>query len=54
VATSKPTASRELAALIKKNVLEKIGITGKGTYYILKSKGLQTAQRAQKGLTNGS
>jgi len=33
---SKPTASRDLANLVDKNVLEQIGITGKGTQYILK------------------
>ena len=37
---SKPTASRDLEDMVKKGVLEKIGTTGKGTYYILDRKGL--------------
>ena len=37
---SKPTASRDLEDMVRKGVLEKIGITGKGTYYVLDSKGL--------------
>jgi ATP-dependent DNA helicase RecG len=32
----KKTASRDLGTLINKCILEKIGITGKGTYYIMK------------------
>jgi ATP-dependent DNA helicase RecG len=40
---SKPTASRELAMLVSRKVLEQQGITGKGTFYTLK-----------KGLANGS
>ena len=50
---SKPTATRELAALISMSLLEQQGITGKGTFYQLR-KGSQTAQTAHKGLTNGS
>jgi predicted HTH transcriptional regulator len=41
---SKPTASRDLEEMVRKTVLEKVGTTGKGTYYIL----------ARKGLTKGS
>ena len=37
---SKPTASRDLEDLVLKGVLKKIGVTGKGTYYVLSSKGL--------------
>lgn len=37
---TKPTASRHLEALTKKGVLNKIGTTGKGTYYVLSRKGL--------------
>ena len=37
---SKPTASRDLEDMVKKGVLEKIGTTGKGTYYILDRNGL--------------
>jgi len=37
---SKPTASRDLEDMAKKGILEKIGITGKGTYYTLNRKGL--------------
>ena len=35
----KKTASRDLDALVRKKVLEKIGKTGRGTYYRLASKG---------------
>lgn len=49
---SKPTATRDLSELVRKNILEQIGITGRGTQYILK--GSQTAQTTHKGLTNGS
>jgi len=37
---SKPTASRDLEDMVRKGVLERIGTTGKGTYYILSRKGL--------------
>jgi predicted HTH transcriptional regulator len=37
---SKPTASRDLDDLLKKDILEKIGTTGKGTHYIFHRKGL--------------
>lgn len=37
---SKPTASRDLEELVRKGVLEKIGTTGKGTYYVFDRKGL--------------
>ena len=37
---AKPTASRHLEALASKGVLQKIGTTGKGTYYVLSRKGL--------------
>jgi ATP-dependent DNA helicase RecG len=37
---SKPTATRHLDSLAKKGILQRIGTTGKGTYYILKKKGL--------------
>jgi len=37
---SKPTASRDLNDLVHKGVLERIGSTGKGTYYIFDRKGL--------------
>lgn len=47
---SKPTASRELAMLVSRNILEQQGITGKGTFYTLR-KGSQTAHN---GLANGS
>ena len=49
---SKPTATRDLEKLAVLAVLQKIGTTGKGTYYQLMDS--QTAQRAQNGLTNGS
>ncbi len=50
---SKPTASRDLDELLKKGVLIKEGTTGRGTHYRL-SKGSQWAQKAHKGLMNGS
>lgn len=37
---SKPTASRDLDDLAAKGILEKVGITGKGTHYVLDRKGL--------------
>jgi ATP-dependent DNA helicase RecG len=52
---SKPTASRDLNDLVKKGVLERIGSTGKGAYYVFDRKGLtkgsngsQTGQRQDK------
>ncbi|AEC51943.1 hypothetical protein PNA2_1027 [Pyrococcus sp. NA2] len=33
---SKPTASRELDSLVKKGILKRVGVTGRGTYYMLK------------------
>ena len=57
---SKATATRDLEQLRTLGVLARVGVTGKGTYYVLSSKGLtkgsngsskpkdsQTAQRAQ-------
>jgi ATP-dependent DNA helicase RecG len=38
---SKPTSTRDLDGLVKKSILGKIGITGKGTFYRIK--GLQRA-----------
>jgi hypothetical protein len=38
---SKPTATRDLDVLARKNVLLKIGVTGKGTHYTLTHKGLK-------------
>ncbi|MBT9131401.1 MAG: hypothetical protein DDT41_01707 [candidate division WS2 bacterium] len=49
---SKPTATRELAVLVDLNLLEQQGITGRGTFYVLK-KGSQRAQTARNGLTKG-
>ena len=49
--TTKRTASRDLDALVQKGWLERIGETGKGTYYTLK--GPQTGQRGHKGDTKG-
>ena len=37
---SKPTATRHLNSLAKKGILQRVGTTGKGTYYILEKKGL--------------
>ncbi|WP_197536756.1 hypothetical protein [Pyrococcus abyssi] len=33
---SKPTASRELDSLVRKGILERVGVTRRGTYYVLK------------------
>jgi predicted HTH transcriptional regulator len=62
---SKPTASRDLEDLVVKGVLQKIGVTGKGTYYVLRLKGLIKGSKGSspksqkipgnnKGLTKGS
>lgn len=37
---SKATATRHLDSLARKGILQKVGITGKGTYYMLQRKGL--------------
>jgi len=50
---SKPTATRELSKLTDIGLLEKRGVTGKGTFYRL-IKGSQRAHMAHKGLTKGS
>ena len=49
---SKQAATRDLKEIEEKGIFEKIGITGKGTFYCFK--GSQWAQRAHKGLTKGS
>ena len=49
---SKATATRELKALEEKEILVRVGITGKGTFYILK--GSQRDQRAHKQIRKGS
>ena len=33
---SKPTASKKLNRLVRKGLLERVGVTGRGTYYVLK------------------
>lgn len=53
---SKPTASRHLEALVDKGIIQKVGTTGKGTYYALKKKGLINGSKGsykRKG-SNGS
>lgn len=40
---SRPTASRELDALLTQGIVEKIGTTGRGTYYLLARKRLTKA-----------
>jgi ATP-dependent DNA helicase RecG len=50
---SKLTASRDLEDMLRKGILEKIGTTGKGTYYVLNRKGLMKRSGC-KGLTKGS
>ena len=48
---SKPTASRDLEDMLRKGILEKIGTTGKGTYYVLNRKGLT---KGSKGSSPGT
>lgn len=50
---SRQTATRELSALVEMNIIDKIGVTGKGTYYKLINDS-QTTQRTHKRLTNDS
>ncbi len=47
--TSERTATRDLTDLVSKEILEQIGITGKGTSYVLKTP--QRRQREQKDAT---
>jgi len=44
---SKPTASRDLDDLARKGVLERFGTTGKGTYYVVSSKGLTKGSKGR-------
>ncbi|WP_322794739.1 helix-turn-helix domain-containing protein [Thermoflexus sp.] len=46
---SKRTASRDLDDLVQRGIFERVGETGKGTYYVLK--GPQRGQRGQNGVT---
>jgi len=50
---SKPSATRDLQALVGLGLLEQQGTTGKGTFYVL-VKNPQTAQTTHKGLTKNS
>jgi ATP-dependent DNA helicase RecG len=47
---SKPVATRDLADLVSRNLIQKVGTTGKGTKYILFPKGSKGFQRARKGV----
>jgi ATP-dependent DNA helicase RecG len=49
---SKKTASRDFEGLVNLGVFEKVGITGKGTYYSLK--GSQRSQTGHNGVIKGS
>ena len=49
---SKSTATRELSTLVKMDLLLRRGITGRGTFYVLKDS--QMAQMAHKWLTKGT
>jgi hypothetical protein len=53
---SKPTATRDLDDLVRKGVLDMVGRTGKGTFYVVGRKGLTKGSKgsAGKGLTKGS
>src|SRR5713226_5254180 len=48
-AVSKPTATRDLEVLQRREVLVKVGRTGKGTHYVLNPKGLT---KGSKGSSN--
>lgn len=48
VNTTKKTASRDMVDLVEKGILDQIGATGKGTYYILRG------QRGHKGDIKGT
>ncbi len=47
--TTKRTASRDLAELVHKWVLSKGGTTGKGTFYVLRTKGPYRGHKGDKG-----
>jgi len=53
---SKKTASRDLSNLVEKEIFMQIGITGKGTEYILKGvKGVRKgSERGQTGNKEGT
>lgn len=56
---SKRTATRDLEDLVKRNIIEQIGITGKGTEYVPRGakgvrKGPERRQTTHKGLAKGS
>jgi len=46
VGVSRATASRDLEELLAKGILEKVGTTGKGTYYLLAKRRLTNASNA--------
>lgn len=50
---SKPTASRHLEALVDKGIIQKVGTTGKGTYYALKKKGLINGSNGSVHMQSG-
>jgi len=52
VGVSKRTASRDLDNLVQRDMLERVGETGKGTHYVLK--GPERGKRGQNGVTKGS
>ncbi len=45
VGVARATATRDLEGLLIKGVLEKVGTTGKGTYYMLAKKRLTKASK---------
>jgi ATP-dependent DNA helicase RecG len=45
VRVARATATRDLDGLLIKGVLEKVGTTGKGTYYVLAKKRLTKASK---------
>jgi ATP-dependent DNA helicase RecG len=46
---SKRTATNDLQLLVEKELIAKIGTTGKGTFYILQQRGNKGAKLASKG-----
>ena len=47
----KRTASDDLRGLQEQDIFERVGTTGKGTFYVLK--GRQTGKRGKKGTSKG-
>jgi predicted HTH transcriptional regulator len=46
---SKPTASRDLDALVRLGLVARVGATGRGTHYVLHPQGLKKGSKGSKG-----